>query len=548
MALVRSESIKLIQQMLEEEFVPGISIALVDAHGPIWLEGFGTADARTGKPVTVDTVFRVGSLSKPITALSVMQLVAEEKISLDTPIQERLKAFSIRQHKSAATAVITPRQLLSHRSGLPSDLHKGMYTDTYFTDVTERLHQEYTAYSPETIYNYSNLGYDLLGHLVEQCTHEKFATYVNRALLKPLRMSDSGFVLTPSMRKQISSGHLDGQVKPLPPLRDTPALGFYSTAEDISRFMSSLLRKEIPGIPSSLLEQMWTQQTAKNQIPLEVIPGLGWFVHNNPPLGQHVRHGGSTLLFGAEMILLPKQSLGVAVFVNGAKGNRLARELATTLLTLAVNARGRYQLANRPNTEQNEYRYNTPSGGYATDLGLLMIDPERLRLCACLIEQILDLVRFDDGSLGLTQQSIHNLPKEHRILGDLRFRSRLLNDMDLLIAYRNGKEITLGNKIASVPWKIAWRQRLGHYRTINPDGNFSIQNLHLSEESGVLCLHYRAPHLSEKQIRVPLQPVSENEAIVQGFGRGGGETVQMIEINGKQCLKFSGFIGEPMDY
>jgi hypothetical protein len=59
----------------------------------------------------------------------------------------------------------------------------------------------------------------------------------------------------------------------------------------------------------------------------------------------------------------------------------------------------------------------------------------------------------------------------------------------------------------------------------------------------VLCLHYRAPHLSENLIRVPLQPVSPAEAVIQGFGRGGGETVRIVELNGKQCLKFSGYMG-----
>ncbi|MES9929008.1 MAG: hypothetical protein ABW158_12935, partial [Candidatus Thiodiazotropha sp. 6PDIVS] len=174
-------------------------------------------------------------------------------------------------------------------------------------------------------------------------------------------------------------------------------------------------------------------------------------------------------------------------------------------------------------------------------------DPEHPRLCACIIERILDLVRFDDGSLGLTQQSIDSLPDGYKVLADLRFKARQLNGMDVLVAHRGEEEIILGNKIESDPWETVWRKRLGSYRTINPDGDFSIQDLHLSEESGVLCLHYRAPHLSQSLVRLPLQPVSENEAVIQGFGRGRGETVQIVEINGKQCLKFSGFMGEPID-
>jgi CubicO group peptidase (beta-lactamase class C family) len=546
-AVVRSESLRLIERILEEELVPGLSVALVDTEGAIWLEGFGEANSRTGNPVSADTVFRAGSLSKPVTALGIMQLVAEGLIDLDAPLKKQLELFSIRHHESSLLPV-TPRQLLSHRSGLPSDLRKGMYTDTYFTQITELLHNEYAAYQPDRVYSYSNLGYDLLGHLIEIHSQQKFAQRIDQKLLAPLDMSSSGFLLTQGMRKRLSSGHLDGHVRPLPPLRDTPALGLYLSARDAGSLMSSLLRREIPGVPLSLLDQMWTPQIVEGQISLGVSPGMGWFIQHDPKLGRQVRHGGSTMLFGAEMVLLPKQGLGVTVLTNSSGSKRLAHELAATILRLVLKVQGRERqpLPAQP-AEQRVTEYTRPSGGYATDLGLLMIDSQYPRLCACIIERILDLIRFDDGSLGLTQQSIDSLPDGYRVLGDLRFKARQLDGMDVLVAERNGKEILLGNKIESEPWEAVWRKRLGNYRTINPDGDFSIQDLHLSDEGGVLCLHYRAPHLSKRLVRLPLQPVSETEAVIQGFGRGRGETVQVVEINGKQCLKFSGFMGEPID-
>ncbi|MES9854347.1 MAG: serine hydrolase domain-containing protein [Candidatus Thiodiazotropha sp. L084R] len=547
MAQVRSESLKLIERMLEEEFVPGISVALVNAEGALWVEGFGDANSRSGDRVTADTVFRTGSLSKPLTALGIMQLVADKRVALDRPLKEQLELFSIRR-RDASVMPVTPRQLLSHRSGLPSDLRKGMYTNTYFTQVTELLRNEYAAYHPNKVYSYSNLGYDLLGHLIESQASESYAEYMQHNLLEPLGMKNSGFILTEEMQRQLSSGHLDGQVRPLPPLRDMPALGLYMSARDAGRLMSSILKRDLPGVPPSLIEQMWSPQNVDGEITLGVSPGMGWFLQDSPNTGRQVRHGGSTLLFGAEMVLLPKHGLGVAVLANGAGSNRMARELAAAILGLALTIQGgvsqqQYQRL----TDEDGQDFVTPSGGYATDLGLLMVDPEHPRLCACIIERILDLVRFDDGSLGLTQQSIDSLPDGYKVLADLRFKARQLNGMDVLVAHRGEEEIILGNKIESDPWETVWRKRLGSYRTINPDGDFSIQDLHLSEESGVLCLHYRAPHLSQSLVRLPLQPVSENEAVIQGFGRGRGETVQIVEINGKQCLKFSGFMGEPID-
>jgi CubicO group peptidase (beta-lactamase class C family) len=547
MAVVRSESIKLITRLLEEEFVPGLSIALVDRKGPIWLEGFGLANSRTGERVDSETLFRVGSLTKPVTALAVMQLVAEGKIDLDLALKEQLSGFSIRHHQHYSKPV-TPRQLLSHRSGLPSDLRKGMYTDTSFTKVTSLLHKEYAAYDPDRVYSYSNIGYDLLGHLIQQRSGLAYADYMEQAIFAPLGMHNSHFDLPSVLQARLSAGHLDGRVRSQPPFRDTPALGLYTNGEDLARLIAALLGANIPALPEPLLDQMFQPQTAVGQVSLGVSPGFGWFIEHHPVIGKRVRHGGSTLLFGAELVLLPEAGLGIAVLANGANSNRLAKELASTILAIAASLRGVLPEQSQTRVVYNHpTNYDTPSGAYATDLGLLMVDADQPRLCACIIERILDLVRFEDGSLGLSEESIRQLPDGYRILGDLRLRERLVNGMDVLVADRNGSEIMLGKRVESDQWESIWRKRLGSYRTINPDGEFSIQDLKLSDQEGVLCLHYRAPHLSENLIRVPLQAVSPTEAVVQGFGRGGGETVQIVEIDGKQCLKFSGYMGMPQN-
>jgi CubicO group peptidase (beta-lactamase class C family) len=546
LSALRSEALKLINGMLEEEMIPGVSIALVDRSGPLWVEGFGYADQPTMRPVQADTVFRVGSLTKPLTALAVMQLQEAGRIDLDQPFTEQFEGFSIRSRGPVQS--FTPRQMLSHRSGLPSDLRKGMYTATPFTQVAALLEDEYIAYPPNHVYSYSNLGYDLLGHLIAQRSGSTYQTYLQRHLFQPLQMRHSGFELDEVMEQRLAAGHLDGQVRPQPPLRDTPALGLYTSAADMARLLHALLRSGEHVLSAQSLREMWREQTASGQIVRGSSPGLGWFIEQDPLIGKVVRHGGSTLLFGAEISLLPERGLGVVVLTNGAEGNRYAHKIAATLLTLTLQLRG--ESLGVAKTLEDTSTAGEPEiapGGYATDLGLLTIDPERPRLCACIIERVLDMVRFDDGSYGLTPESRESLPAAYRILGEMRFRSRRSGERDLLIVERNEKEFILGTRIDSKAWIDAWRERIGRYSTINPDGNFSIQNLRLSEESGVICLHYEAPHLSDGSIRVPLKPVSATEAIVEGLGRGSGETVSIVEINGKQCLKFSGYMSEPLE-
>ncbi len=542
---VRSESLKLIRRLLDEEMVPGLSLALVDSKGPMWIEGFGSSNADTGEAVSATTVFRAGSISKPITALSVMQLEQDGLIDIDSPLKSQLHGFVIKRHP-AHSGVITPRQLLCHHAGLPSDLLNGMFSDRPFSQVSEQLPESYLTSTPGTRFNYSNIGYDLLGMLVEQHANETFEDYVSRNLTRPLGMSDSGFNLTPRMQRHHSAGHADGQVQPLPPLRDTPALGFHTNARDMSLLLGALLRRDIPGIPASVLERMWMIQAQEGSYPLQSKVGLGWFVDNHPAYGKLVRHGGSTRLFGAEIALMPDQDLGVVVLTNGANSNLLARELAGTILSLAASARGGAASLRQTGIDAaGEQSITMASGGYATSLGLLLIDENRTRLCACIIERILDLTRFEDGSFGLTQESADTLPESYRVLGDLRLSTRRQEGASLLIAQVEDEELVLGKRIDSTGLDTAWSQRLGSYRVINPDGDFKLEDLRLTEQEGVLCLHYKAPGLSDSEVRLPLQPISDRAALVQGVDRGAGETVEIVDVDGQACLRFSGFIGMP---
>ncbi len=546
MSSIRSEAQKLIQGMLDRGIMQGVSLALVDRNGPIWIEGFGQADVDSGSLVDADTVFRVGSLSKPVTALGVVLAQQQGLLDLDRALDKQLPSFSIRTHTSERPT-ITPRQLLSHRSGLPSDLRKGMYTQTPFTDVTQLLQDEYLAFAPDSIYSYSNIGYNLLGHLLQHRSGSSFQGYMQRNIFEPLGMMRSSYSAQITL-PNLASGHSNGKRELKPPLRDRPALGLFSSANDLGRLLSALLRESVLGINRDVLRSMWIPQLAKDQLTLGLTPGLGWFIEHNQMLGRVVRHGGSTMFYGAEMALLPEHGLGVVVLANGANSSRAARQLAATILALALKIR---DWPDGPSMPMAANRWieadETPAGRYATDLGLLMIDSDDPKLCACIIDRILDMVQFEDGSLGLTPESTASLPASYRALAGLRLRARSKGKQSILVAERDGEEFVLGASIQPQPWDDGWQRRIGRYRTMNPDKHASITGLRIGNQDGVLCLHYRAPHLSDRPVQVPLQPVSADMAVIGGLGRGSGETVRIIEIDGKQWLKFSGYMGEPID-
>ena len=216
------------------------------------------------------------------------------------------------------------------------------------------------------------------------------------------------------------------------------------------------------------------------------------------------------------------------------------------MLSLAANTKGGVVKQTLVKAEASDGKtIPMASGGYATSLGLLLVDDDRTRLCACIIERILDLTRFEDGSFGLSQESAASLPESYRILGDLKFTTRQEAGEALLVASYEEEEVVLGKRIDNPGFDEAWSQRLGNYQVINPDGDFQLEEMRLSEQGGVLCLHYKAPGLSESEVRLPLQPISDKAALIQGVERGAGETIEIVEVNGQACLKFSGFIGMP---
>lgn len=110
---------------MAQDNIPGLSIALVNGQELIWARGFGMADKAKGLPVTPNTAFRAGAISKLLTASAALQLVEEQRLTLDAPLQQTLREFYVRSRfhadQQAADRDITLRRLLSHQSGLPRD-------------------------------------------------------------------------------------------------------------------------------------------------------------------------------------------------------------------------------------------------------------------------------------------------------------------------------------------------------------------------------------------------------------------------------------------
>ena len=467
-----------------------------------------------------------------------------------------LPAFSIRSRFDTTAEPITVRSVLSHHAGLPTDLNKGMWTEQPFTAVATKLREEYACFPPNLVFSYSNVGYTLLGHLVQQVSGLPYAQYMEQRVLRPLGMTRSGFRSRDEPGGDVAKGYRDGRAMALPPMRDLPAAGLSTSATDLGRFMQAMLTDRTADgqvfIKPGTLREILEPQNKDVALDLEVMVGLGWFLEKDsiPGGGVVVRHGGTTLGFSAELILLPEKGLGVAVLANGDGSRDVTAQLAEEILarTLAVKPAplAAERFVSAVEKRRGDYRPAELAGNYATDFGLISIRPKDAKLCACIVEETFDLIPYPNGWFGVEQDATRSLSPSLRPLADMRFQTQRIDGREVVVAQKGGKQILLGEKVPAIPVPEVWRKRVGRYQLLNPDSGFPLTEPQVNIRDGQLCMSYKLPLLSPNTIQVPLQPISDTEAIILGLGQMRGETLRAVIVDGEERLRYSGFEGRKL--
>lgn len=170
---------------------PGLALGIVYGGELLWGRGYGVADLESGMPITLDTRFRIASITKTFTATGILQLRDAGKLGLDDPVSQHLGWFDLRFEDAPE---ITIRNLLTHSSGLPRDSKNPMWTeceaptwDDFISDTKSRA----PTRPPYEKFAYSNLGYSLLGGVIEAVTGQSWADYLQANVLNPLGMSET---------------------------------------------------------------------------------------------------------------------------------------------------------------------------------------------------------------------------------------------------------------------------------------------------------------------------------------------------------------------
>lgn len=308
--------------------VPGLAIAIVKDNQIIFCEGFGWRDVKNNLPVTPKTLFAIGSCTKAFTTMAMGILVDRGQLDWDKPVRNYLPSFKL--YDSYVSEHITPRDLVTHRSGLPR--HDAMWYRTNFTreEIINRLQYLEPTKELRTGFQYNNLMYLAAGYLVGEiagCTWEEF---VQREILHPLGMGNSNFSVEASQTTDDFACpylHKNEEIKEIPFLNIEvvgPAGSINSNITDMTQWLLMHLNKgkvgDKPIISPGNLHQMYTPQIVEPnpQDEREVLNpsyGLGWAIYAYRGY-KIVQHGGGIDGFSALTTLLPQDNIGVVVLTN----------------------------------------------------------------------------------------------------------------------------------------------------------------------------------------------------------------------------------------
>ncbi|MCU7847526.1 MAG: beta-lactamase family protein [Candidatus Thiodiazotropha sp. (ex Lucinoma kastoroae)] len=331
---------------MEEHNIVGLSIAIVDDQELVWAEGFGWADKKQWIRATPETVYRAGSITKLFTATAAMQLAEQGKLNIDQPIKRYLPGFSIKQ-RIKGVGPVTPRNIMTHHSGLPSDYLQGRWEDepASFTGLAGQLKEDYAANPPNTILSYSNLAMTLLGHTVQEVSGQSYAEYIRQSLLLPIGMPSSYIAPGLIADRLTAKGYYKNKEKPVVPMRDLPAGALNSNVWDLAHFTQMLFAEGWSGsqqiLKSETLDEMLRYQDGDAPFDLDSRIGLAWFLDDSfgKAASLVAGHDGATFLFSSSLTALPKHKLAIIVLSNTASVGEAIVEIAQEALTLALDAK-----------------------------------------------------------------------------------------------------------------------------------------------------------------------------------------------------------------
>jgi CubicO group peptidase (beta-lactamase class C family) len=331
----------LFAKYLAEQHIPGMVYGVVQNGKLVYVKGIGVQDIKDKRPVTADSLFRIASMTKAFTALSILQLRDEGKLRLDDLAEDHVPEMKGWTYPTKDSPRIRIRDLLQHVGGLVTDDPWGDRQQILPQDQFTKMIAAGVPFSrvPQSQHEYSNFGYALLGRIVANASGMPYSAYVQKTILTPLGMTASGYDVTMAPRARFAIGYrwenerwaaepemVDGAFNAMG--------GLQVSANDYAKWVAFLLsawparddadtgpvkratvRELAQGLNFTKVQDRIGTSGA-NACPQSLAYGMGWRVAQDCELGLTLAHGGGYPGYGSHVMLMPETGTGVFALAN----------------------------------------------------------------------------------------------------------------------------------------------------------------------------------------------------------------------------------------
>jgi CubicO group peptidase (beta-lactamase class C family) len=345
-----------VESSMKQWKVPGAAVAIIQGHSVTYVKGYGVRDIASGKPVTPDTLFAIGSCTKAFTTAAMAILVDEGKMTWDDPVRKHIDFFHLSD--PLADANVTLRDLVTHRTGL--DRMNLLWYRSPWTreELIRRAGKAKLSAGFREQWLYSNVMFTAAGYAVGRASGGTMEDFVQKRIFDPLGMKDADFsVVDVQKTANHASPHItmpDGTVKSIPWL-NADATGGAGTINASARAMANWIQfqlnmGQVAGV--QLISRRNMQEMRKPQIvvPYETLGslyfpdttqlsyGLGWFVQEYRG-HQVITHGGGIDGFTSLVGFVPERAVGFVVLTNHSEDAHLPQVVGYRILDSLLGLR-----------------------------------------------------------------------------------------------------------------------------------------------------------------------------------------------------------------
>lgn len=330
-----------IRRKLVEHSIPSLAVAVAQKGALLWEEGFGWADREQRIAATPHTLYSLASISKPITTTGLMILKERGLLDLDHPINDYLGEGKLRARVGNVDEA-TVRRVANHTSGLPAH-HRFFYQDEPGSPPSmDETIQRYgnLVMVPGERYQYSNLGYGILGEVIARLSGKSYADFLREELFLPLGMLRASVNVGPGLEAfQAQRYAADGTRYPFYDFDHPGGSAVYCSAHDLLRFGMFHLKLHLPDQKAVLSDESLDEmQLSTARQDKSNGYGFGWHIYDGVEEHTIIGHGGGMDGVNTVLSIIPTAQIAIVVLVNASGRISLANEVADDILSLLLPA------------------------------------------------------------------------------------------------------------------------------------------------------------------------------------------------------------------